>query len=109
MSLYEKMRTASQNKDVAGFLDLLHDDYVFVRHQAGVEMTKTEWAPILTTMMESPDLEIMDERCIYENNEILVVHQFMRFPDNTKEAVLIAYSVLDGKIIRAETGATPIA
>jgi hypothetical protein len=45
---------------------------------------------------------------LYENNEILVMHQMMNFPDGTSEAVMIVNNLKDGKIIRAETGATPI-
>ena len=38
MSLYEKMKTASENRDVDAWLDCIHDDFVFVRHQTGAEM-----------------------------------------------------------------------
>ena len=108
MSLYEKIRKTSEDKDIKGYLDLLHDDFVFVRHQTGNEVTKSEWEPTLTAMMESESLETTDVRCLYENNEILVMHQMMNFPDGTSEAVMIVNNLKDGKIIRAETGATPI-
>ena len=36
------------------------------------------------------------------------MHQMMNFPDGTSEAVMIVNILKDGKIIRAETGATPI-
>jgi hypothetical protein len=48
-------------------------------------------------------------RCIYENNDILVVHSIKDYPHGTREAVLAAYSLKDGKITRLETGATPLA
>ena len=108
MSLYEKIRKTSEDKDIKAYLDLLHDDFVFVRHQTGNEVTKSEWEPTLTAMMESDSLETTDVRCLYENNEILVMHQMMNFPDGTSEAVMIVNNLKDGKIIRAETGATPI-
>ena len=44
---------------------------------------------------------------VFENDEIAVTHQFMSFK-NGNEAVLCAWSIKDGKIIRCETGATPI-
>ena len=53
MALYEKAKAALDNKDAQAYLDLLHDDFVFVRHQTGGEVTKAEWAPTLTAMMES--------------------------------------------------------
>ena len=48
------------------------------------------------------------QRCLYENDEIMVEHSFMKFPDGTSEAVLVVNYIKDGKIIRVETGATPV-
>ena len=48
------------------------------------------------------------QRCIYENEDILVVHSVNDYPDGTREAVLAAYTLKDGKITRLETGATPL-
>lgn len=108
MSMFDKMTQSSENRDVDAYLDLLHDDYVFVRHQTGAEMTKADWGPAMRAMMESDALEIFTNRCIYENDDIVVSHQVMAFPDGTKEAVLIVNTMKDGKIIRTETGATPL-
>ena len=108
MSLYEKIRKAGETRDVAAYLDLLHEDYVFVRHQSGTEVSKIDWIPVVTAMMKSPELEITKERCLYENDDVVVMHQFMNFPDGTKEAVLVFHQVREGKIIRTESGATPI-
>ena len=108
MSLYEKMKTASENRDVDSYLDCIHDDFVFVRHQTGAEMSKDEWSPMLTAMMQNDKLEIKDQRCIYENDEILVTHSMMNFPDGTSEAVMVVNQLKDGKVVRVETGATPI-
>ena len=108
MLLYDKLKTATDNRDVNAYLDLLHDDYVFVRHQSGAEVTKSEWTATITAMMESTALKISNDRCIYENEDILVSHQVMSFPDGTSEAVMIVNTKKDGKVIRTETGATPI-
>lgn len=108
MSLYKTLKAATDNRDVNAYLDHLHDDFVFVRHQSGTEVNKDEWTPTLRAMMEHPTLEIANDRCLYENDEIMVTHQMMKFPDGTSEAVLIVNTLKDGKIIRVETGATPI-
>ena len=108
MSLYEKMKAASDNRDVETWLDCIHDDFVFVRHQTGAEMSKEEWTPMVTAMMQSDQLEIKNQRCIYENEEILVTHSMMNVPDGTSEAVMVVNKLKDGKVIRVETGATPI-
>ncbi len=39
---------------------------------------------------------------------ISVVHSVNDYPDDTREAVLMACTVKDGKIRRVETGATPL-
>jgi hypothetical protein len=102
------MKTASENRDVNSYLECIHDDFIFVRHQTGAEMSKEEWSPMLTAMMQSDKLEIKGQRCLYENDEILVTHSMISFPDGTSEAVMVVNQVKDGKVVRAETGATPI-
>ena len=108
MSMYEQLKKVNDDRDADAYLNLLGEGYVFVRHQSGTELSKAEWAPMVTAMMSSNALEIGAERCIYENDEILVMHQIMKFADGSKEAVMIVHSLKEGKIIRSETGATPI-
>ena len=45
-------------------------------------------------------------RCLYENDEILVSHDFMSYPDGTREADMGVAKFKDSMIIRFETGAT---
>ncbi|EET47017.1 hypothetical protein TR2A62_0883 [Thalassobium sp. R2A62] len=59
-------------------------------------------------MMQSDALQFHDQRCLYENDEIMVEHSVMKFPDGTSEAVMVVNHIKDGKIIRVETGATPL-
>ena len=59
-------------------------------------------------MMESSSLEFSKRRCLYENAEIMMEHSFMKFPDGTAEAVKVVNHIKDDKLIRVETGATPI-
>ena len=60
-------------------------------------------------MMTNPKFVNDASRCVYENDEILVLHDLMSYPDVTKEAVMLVYMLKDGQIIRMETGATPLA
>ena len=108
MSLYQKIKAAQDSKDVDGYLACLHEDFVFVRHQSGVEVNKSEWTPTLTAMMQSDALSFKNQLCLYENDEIMVEHSVMTFPDGTSEAVLVVNHIKAGKVIRVETGATPI-
>ena len=58
--------------------------------------------------MKGGKMEFHSSRCIYKNQDILIQHDLIGFPDVTKEAVIGVYSLKDGKIIKTETGATLI-
>ena len=90
------------------YADLLHDDFKFVRHATNTAMTKSEWVNVINTMMDSGKVTRSNSRCIYENDDILVSHSMVSFPDGTSEAVLVCFTISNGKITRSETGATPI-
>ena len=47
MSLYAKIKAAEDARDIDAYLACLHDDFVFVRHQSGTEVTKADWTPTL--------------------------------------------------------------
>ena len=74
MSLYEKIKSAQVAKYVDGYLACGHEDFVFVRHQSGTEVTKAEWVPTGTSMMDSSSLEFSKQRCLYENDKIMMEH-----------------------------------
>ena len=54
------------------------------------------------------ELEVESRRCIYENDDILIMHTVATFPNGDREAVLASCLLKDGKIWRQETGATPL-
>ena len=102
------MVKTNENKDVDAFLDMIDEEFVMVSHQNKTERTKQEFAEMVHAMMSSDSLEVTNQRCIYENDDIMVEHSFMSFPDGSKEAVLAVWSKSNGKFVRVETGATPI-
>lgn len=108
MSLYEKVATAMRDKDLDGFLSHLDDDYKFVSHQDGTIKDKATFAEMIGNFMSSDALAVNDQRCLYENDDILVSHSVIDFPDGTREAVMTVHKLKDGKIIETETGATPV-
>ncbi len=108
MSVFDKMKSAMENHDAGAFIDLLHDDFVFVRHQSGTNMNRTDMARMVEEMSGSEGWSVENHRCIYENGDIMVEHSVMKFPDGTKEAVLAVNTLKDGKITRLETGATKL-
>ena len=63
---------------------------------------------MVTGMMENDKFIQESTRCVYENDDILVEHSFMSYPDDTREAVMMIALKKDGKIIKVETGATSL-
>ena len=38
--LYKKMKLADKNRDINAFMELVHDDFVFVRNQNGADVDR---------------------------------------------------------------------
>ena len=108
MSFFEKMKLARENKDHLAFGELLSENYTFVRHQTGTTMNKEETLAMIQGFFNSDAFNVESHRCIYENDDIAVCHQFMEFESGAKEAVMMVYQIKDGQIYSMETGATPI-
>lgn len=108
MSLNKKLVQSMSNRNVGDYLDLLHEDFVATFHKSGDTFSKSEWAPMVTGMMENEKFIQESSRCVYENDDILVMHTFMSYPDDSREAVMLVAMLKDGKIISMETGATAL-
>lgn len=108
MAIFDRMNKALADHDPEAYLGLYADDAVFVRHQSGTKMDKPQFSELIRKMMASDKTAMGARRKIYENEDILVVHGINDYPDGTREAVLMALSLKDGKISRVETGATPL-
>ena len=111
MSVYEKLIKTLENSTPDEYFNLLHPDYIFVRHQSGEEVSKEEWMSTVTSMynaMNEGKLTFTNNRCLYENDDILVMHQIGTFPDGSKESILVVHTLNAGKILKTESGATPL-
>ena len=106
MSFTEKWDRAFESRDRDALSELLDDEFVFVRHQSGTEISKEEMLNMWTS--DGPRSVHNNYRVIYENEDIVVTHRFIDFPSGDKEAVLGVLSLKNGKGIRMETGATPM-
>jgi len=109
MSVFTQWSTAIENRDADALIALLHDDYAFVRHQSGTTMNKSEMAQMLRGFMSSDSVVVHSQRCLFENDEVMVEHSVMDFADGSREAVMGFSRLKDGLIIHTETGATAIA
>ena len=108
MAIYDTISKAIEEKDAGMYTDLFHEDYEFVRHQTGTSMHREQMVEMMNMMMANEKVVIRNARCVYENDEVLVEHSIMDFPDGTTEAVMTVHMLQNGKIIRTETGATLI-
>ena len=103
MSVIKKLWDAEENKDLAQFNEVMSEDFVWVKHSTGEEIGRD----VLATWFMSDDAPTSENnRIIYENDEIGVAHSFVSFKDGSRQAVMVVYTIKDGKIIRSETGAT---
>ena len=108
MTLYKKLNQTMLDRDVDSYQDLLHEDFNVVFHKSGNSFAKEEWMEMVREMMANEKIVQESSRCIYENDEIIVSHSFMSYPDDTREAVMLVAMIKDGKVIRMETGATSL-
>ncbi len=106
MSVFEKWSTAVEQRNAEGLVACLHDDYVFVRHQSGTEMNKDQMSQMLRGFMASDKVQVRSQRCLYENDDVMVEHSVMDFADGTTESIISFNRLKDGLIVHSETGAT---
>jgi len=106
MKLHNKLERAIANRDIDAYLNLLHEDFTVTFHKSGNSFSKEEWASMVTGTLANEKFIHESSRCVYENNDILVQHNFMSYPDETREAVMLVAILKDGKIINLESGAT---
>lgn len=108
MSIYEKRKKATDEKNADAWIEALHEDFVMVSHQDGTTKTKDEFSEMIRYFISSDDFSTRDDRCLFENDEAMVEHLMIDYPDGTTEAVLTFCTIREGKVVRMETGATLI-
>ena len=104
--IFDKWVEAWDNADVETMRSFMCDDAEMIMHSSNSKMTADEWRDRVGPMIGQLKQENL--RCIYENDDILVMHFFMTFPNGTRDAVLYVATKRDGKIARIETGSTPL-
>ena len=71
-------------------------------------MTKEQWKEGAASIFNNSNFKREASRGIYENDDLLVSHAIMTFPNGTKDAVMWVATKKDGLIYRVETGSTPL-
>ena len=108
MSLHKKLIQTCNDRDLSSYLAMLHDNFTVTFHKSGNSFSKEEWSSMVAGMFDNDKFVFESSRCVYENDEIIVDHSFMSYPDGTREAVMLVALLKDGKILHIETGATSL-
>ena len=108
MEIYPEMAAAMRADDVDRYVALLHEDFRYVRHKSNDTLDRDEMAALLGKVWGGGNRTIEDLRCIYENDDILVIHTRLSFQSGSREAAMIVNLKQDGKVIRTESGVSDL-
>lgn len=108
MGLFEEMEKAVQDGDVEAVAAFYHPDFQITMHSSGTVMTKDQWKEGAAAVFGDDNFKREASRCLYENEDILVSHAFMTFPNGSRDAVMWVATKKDGLIHKVGTGSTPI-
>ena len=107
MVLHERFEAGMAKFDIEMVASCFHEDFKMIMHSdGGSALSKSEWKKMFGGVIDK--LQRENVRCIYENDDIMVVHFIGSFPNGTKDAVMWVGTKKDGLIIRAETGSTSL-
>jgi hypothetical protein len=106
MSFFEKWESAITNKDLDAMVELMHPEWTMILHSTGKVIDRTDYKETVGKVVTQ--LIRKDVRCIYENDDIMVSHSIVTFPNGTIDGVMYVGILKDGKLFRTETGSTPI-
>ena len=87
---------------------LTHPECTMVLHSTGKVIHLDEWKETFGNLIASDKFKRDKNRCVYENDDIMVSLSFVTFPNGTTDAVMYVGMLKDGKLFRVETGSTPI-
>jgi hypothetical protein len=108
MRLFPEMEAAMRADDVDRYAALLHDDFAYVRHKSGDTLDKDQMAALLRKVWAGGNRTIEDIRCLYENDDVLVLHTRLSFASGSREGAMIVNLKRDGRILRTETGVSDL-
>ena len=108
MPLHKKLIQTIAVRDRDTYLDLLHEEFTITFRKSGNSFSQEEWTSLAAKMLANKKFIHEFSRSIYENDDMLIQHNVMSYPGNTREAVMLAAVLKIGKIIHMESGATPL-
>ena len=105
--LFEKYKQFWETGDIEAFTLIIDPEIEIIMHSTGGVIDPDLWLERITAIVLS-DAYAENIRCLYENDDIMVVHQITNSANGTRDAVLYVFTKTDGMLTRVETGATPL-
>jgi hypothetical protein len=108
MQIYTEMEAAMRADNVDRYAALLTEDFEYVRHKSKDTIDREAMRKLLTKVWRPGNRSIEDMRCLYENDDILVVHTTLSFASGSREGAMIVHHKRDGQIVRIESGVSDL-
>jgi len=108
MLIYTEMEAAMRADDADRYAALLAEDFEYVRHKSQDTIDRDAMRDLLRKVWRPGNRTIEDMRCLYENDDILVVHMILSFASGSREGAMIVHQKRDGRIVRIESGVSDL-
>ncbi len=108
MLIYTEMEAAMRADDVDRYAALLAENFEYVRHKSQDTIDREAMRDLLTRVWRPGNRTIEHMRCLYENDDILVVHATLSFASGSREGAMIVHHKLGGEIVRIESGVSDL-
>ena len=105
--LYDTMTKAKAERDLGAFNSCYHDDWEFKFHSSG-RIVRCGDNTDEKTLQRWDTFKVENDRCLYENEDILVTHSILHFPNGSTDAVMTVHMKKDRLLWNADTGSTPM-
>lgn len=105
--LYDRMTKAKADRDIGAFNSCYHDDWEFKFHSSGRIVRRGDNTDE-QTLERWDTFKVENDRCLFENEGILVTHSIVHFPNGSNDAVMMVHMKKDGLLWCTETGSTPM-
>jgi len=105
--LFEKYKKFWEQGDIEAFTSIIHADIEIIMHSTGGVIDYDLWMERISAVVLS-EANAENIRCLYENHDILVVHQITNAANGSRDAVIYVFTKEDGMLTRLETGVTPL-
>ena len=105
--LYDIMAKAKADRDIEAFNGCYHDDWEFKFHSSGRIVRRGDNTDE-QTLERWDTFKVENDRCLYENEDILVTHSIVHFPNGSTDAVMMVHMKKEGLLWRTKTGSTPM-